>query len=81
MEDQAEYKTPNVIRLQTLEEIRLESALGICKVNTDDVTVALIIDLYKAVVDKQELLTLDDVIKIKVNNDKRFAEINEYRTK
>jgi len=77
MEEQAEYKTPNVVRLQTKEEILLESALGVCKVNTDDVTVALIIELHKAVVEKQELLTLDDVIKIKVGNDKRFAEINE----
>jgi len=81
MEEQAEYKSPNVIRLQTKEEILLESALGVCKINTDDVTVALIIELYKAVVEKQDLLTLDDVIKIKVDNDKRFAEINETRTK
>lgn len=76
MEDQATYKTPEVIRLQTNEEVRLQAALGICKIEVDDLHVALIIELYKSVLDKQELLTLDDVIKIKVDNENRFKEIN-----
>jgi hypothetical protein len=75
MEDQAEYRTPNIQKFHTKEEVWLQGAMGVCGIRIDDLNVALIIELYKAVLDKKELLTLDDVIKIKVDNDKRFAEL------